>query len=60
MLIKQVTKNIADAFIGTGWDNWGRFLILYTPKGVQVKQIKGTPFKRKDFIQVEAEFNVKH
>lgn len=60
MLIKQVNKNISDAFIGKGFDNWGRFLIRYTPQGTVVKQIKGIPFKKEDLAQVEAHFNVQH
>lgn len=60
MLIKPINKNIIDIFQGIGWHNWGRFFVRYTPSGVIVKQIKGIPFKKDEFVQVEAAVNVKH
>lgn len=60
LIIKEVNKNIVDAFHGIGWSNWGRFLIRYTPAGVSIKQIKGIPFPKNLFAQVEAEYNIQH
>lgn len=60
MLIKHINKNIIDVFKNTGWNDWGRFLIRYTPTGTFIKQIKGIPFNKTDFAQVESQFNNQH
>lgn len=53
MLIKQINKNLYDVFLGKGWNNWGRFLIKYTPTGKQIKQIRGIPFSKIDTEETE-------
>lgn len=60
IVIKAINKNIIDVFKDIGWTNWGRFFIRYTPAGIQIKQIKGIPFNKIEFSQVEASINVKH
>lgn len=60
IVVKEINRNIIDVFHGIGWGNWGRFFIKYTPTGVVVKQIKGIPFKKTEFAQVEAAVNVQH
>lgn len=48
MLIKQLDHNTIDVFIGTGWDFWGRFKIAHKKNGIQLFQIKGTRFPKKE------------
>jgi hypothetical protein len=60
MLIKPLNKNIVDVFLGKGWNNWGRFLLRFTPQGKQIKQIKGIPFTKAELEEIEFILNPKN
>lgn len=52
MLIKQVSKNVVDVFVGVGWKQWTRFEI----RGRLFKKIGGFPLSHDDLTQWKGHF----
>ena len=58
MLIKTVTRNIKDVFIGEGWENWAR--VNLSQNKVVSSSIKVTPNFERIIINKVRSFISKH
>lgn len=48
MIIKQLSTNVFDVFVGTGWNNWSRF----ERKGKTINLVKGKPLSKDEYHSV--------
>jgi hypothetical protein len=59
LVTKKVNNNTFDAFIGEGWENWGRFKIKFGKEQKELFQVKGVRFPKAYITELTARYNSK-
>lgn len=59
VITKKLNHNTFDAFIGIGWENWGRFKVKFGKERNEIFQIKGIRFPQSKIAELVAKYNQK-